>query len=230
MKKTIFYFFLILFLTIGTSFYFVKLKGYWINIPDSKIYPIKGIDISHHQGEISWDKIDKNEIQFVYIKATEGGDFKDKKFLHNVKHFKELNIPIGAYHFFTFCKDGKTQAQNFLDSIKSLSLDLPPVVDLEFPGNCSLRPSVDDFSKELYHFIEAIENVSSKELILYTNDEFYYKYLAKNFKYRTYWYRNIFTSPEKFPSKTVIWQYSEFGKINGIEGNVDLNVVKLKDW
>ncbi len=230
MKKITFNILVILLFIVGICFYFVKVKGYWINIPDTKIYSVKGIDISHHQGDIGFDLIDKSEFDFVYIKATEGGDFKDKKFLQNIKKFKELNIPVGAYHFFTLCKDGKTQAENFLDSIQSISIDLPPVIDLEFPGNCSLRPSVEDFSFQLIEFIKSVEKFSSKEIIFYTNEEFYYKYLSNNFTNRKYWYRNIFDSPEKFPSKTIIWQYSEFGKIKGIKGNVDLNVVKLDDW
>lgn len=51
-----------------------------LNYPSIYKYPVQGIDVSHHQNEIEWNKIDKSKIRFVFIKATEGGDFKEKLF------------------------------------------------------------------------------------------------------------------------------------------------------
>ena len=43
-------------------------------------YPIQGFDVSHHQKEIQWQQISPEKYNFVYLKATEGGDFKDTLF------------------------------------------------------------------------------------------------------------------------------------------------------
>ncbi|AQT43495.1 lysozyme [Bartonella apihabitans] len=62
-------------------------------------YPVRGIDVSHHQGEIDWHKIKSQNISFAYIKATEGGDFKDPQFKKNWDHALEAGLRVGAYHF-----------------------------------------------------------------------------------------------------------------------------------
>ena len=50
------------------------------NNPSREIYPVRGVDVSHHQGKIDWDTLARQDIQFAYIKATEGSNFKDKIF------------------------------------------------------------------------------------------------------------------------------------------------------
>ncbi|EKR19417.1 glycosyl hydrolase family 25 domain protein [Leptospira interrogans serovar Pyrogenes str. 2006006960] len=60
----------------------------WFVYPSTSQYPIRGIDVSNHQGKIDWTLVPKSEISFVYIKATEGRDFKDKSFHLNWKKAK----------------------------------------------------------------------------------------------------------------------------------------------
>jgi lysozyme len=62
-------------------------------------YSIRGFDVSHHQGEINWKKISPMQYQFVYLKATEGGDFKDRNFQENWLKARERGLHVGAYHF-----------------------------------------------------------------------------------------------------------------------------------
>ena len=90
LKLLLFTIILGLFLCLGI-FYFPELR-----------YDIHGIDISHHQGKISWDEIDTSYVKFVYIKATEGSDFQDSLFSFNRNEATRRGIPVGAYHFFTF--------------------------------------------------------------------------------------------------------------------------------
>lgn len=72
-----------------------------LNYPSRDDFPIQGIDISHHQKEIDWDRLKVSEIQFIFIKATEGGDFKDKRFQLNWRDARDRGFAVGAYHFFT---------------------------------------------------------------------------------------------------------------------------------
>ncbi|MCG6142695.1 GH25 family lysozyme [Leptospira mtsangambouensis] len=224
-----------IFLTIivlSTILAMISIKGFglWINNPDKRIYQLMGIDLSHHQGQIDWNKFKNENIDFVYLKSTEGGDYIDSMYSENTKKINEIGIPVGAYHFFTLCTKGVIQANNFINTVDKNKITLAPVVDLEFPGNCKNRPSLEEFTKELNDFIIVVEKYFNKELILYTNNDFYNKYLKENYKGKLFWYRNIFTSPADFKSKAVIWQFSEFGKIDGISGSVDLNVIKKEDW
>ena len=98
-----------------TGLYFAYTKGYIrMNYPSFEEYPVQGIDVSHHQQTIDWGKLDKQSVQFAFIKATEGGNHKDSLFQENWRLAIHHNVPVGAYHFFTFCKDGDAQARNYI--------------------------------------------------------------------------------------------------------------------
>ncbi|HEV7717761.1 MAG TPA: GH25 family lysozyme, partial [Arsenicitalea sp.] len=111
--------------------------------PDRLKYPVRGIDVSHHQGKIDWPGVAVTGVSFAYIKASEGGDHVDTAFGPNWSGARSVGITVGAYHFFTLCRPGAEQAANFL---RVLPLDqpmLPPVIDLEFGGNCKARPTAE---------------------------------------------------------------------------------------
>ncbi|TWP23578.1 lysozyme [Apibacter muscae] len=196
------------------------------NYPSKTEYPIRGIDISRHQNNIQWYLIDTTEVHFVYIKATEGSDFIDRKFSYNWKKAWERNIPVGAYHFFTFCKSGNDQANNFINTVPKLSEILPPVIDLEYGGNCKTsRLSKNEILKEIKIFEEKIHNYYGKKPILYVTQEFYEDFLMDKFHDNPLWYRNIYRSPKiKGDRNWLFWQYSNRGHMNGINTYVDLNV------
>ncbi|MDH6341589.1 GH25 family lysozyme M1 (1,4-beta-N-acetylmuramidase) [Parabacteroides sp. PFB2-12] len=88
----------------------------------------QGIDVSHHQGEINWEQVgaDKN-IQFVYIKATEGTSFKDPKYRYNTKQAQKQGIKTGAYHYFRTILTPPKQAEHFINTIKNSNLQLIPL-------------------------------------------------------------------------------------------------------
>ncbi|HNF48550.1 MAG TPA: GH25 family lysozyme [Chitinophagales bacterium] len=195
--------------------------------PDKSVYPLTGIDISHHQGIIEWSKA-KNEISFVFVKATEGSDFADANFKDNIDSIVKYNIPYSAYHFFTFCSSGKNQAINFINHFKIDSNSLPPVIDLEFLGKCNTR-NKDSFNvkNEIKDFLEAVQLHYKKIPIIYTTYEFYNRYLLNDFSTYHFWIRDLFKEPDlKDGKEFVFWQYSNSGNINGIKGNVDMNVFK----
>ena len=126
----------LLFLCLGGTAFFAYTHGVFrFNYPSASSFSSEGIDVSHHQGEIDWPSIPKERISFAYIKATEGGDWKDKNFLSNWNGAKQAGLKVGAYHFFTLCRNGKTQARNFIDYVPNESSMLAPVIDLEYVGN-----------------------------------------------------------------------------------------------
>lgn len=193
--------------------------------PDSTKYPIQGIDISHHQGTIDWQALkQEGNVQFVFMKATEGGDFKDSKFQYNWKAAKEFGIRRGAYHFYSFCKSGAEQAANFIASVPVDKNALPPVVDLEFLGSCKKRPPVQEAIKELQIFLDLLEKQYGKRPILYTTYAFYGVYLKEDLTSYDLWIRDTQKEPilENRPWK--FWQFSNRGTRKGIKGRVDLNV------
>lgn len=199
----------------------------WFVYPSESKYPIRGIDVSNHQGEIDWKKVSESKISFAYIKATEGGDWKDKAFSKNWKEANQLGIRVGAYHFFTLCRSGKEQASNFISYVPKDPESLPPVADLEFVGNCKERPPIQDIKKEIQDFLIELENHYGKRPILYLTYEFIDLYLKDDFSEYPVWIRDIFGHPpNSFKRNWIIWQYHSRARLEGIEGPVDLNVWK----
>jgi lysozyme len=198
------------------------------NEPDRKQFPIRGIDISSHQQQIDWDKLDRSPIDFILIKATEGGNFRDPLFNSNWQHARQKGKIVGAYHFFTFCKSGREQAQNYIDTVPRSPQTLPPVIDLEFSGNCRSQPTSAALARELQTFISIVENTYHKKPILYVTYEFYDRYLANRSSNQPIWISDFY-SFNKLPLLSdrqtwLFWQYSERGSIAGISTPVDLNV------
>ena len=99
-------------------------------------------------------------------------------FLENWRKAKQAGLIRGAYHFFTFCRPGKEQAQNFIATVPVESGTLPPVIDLEFGGNCQARPPREDLVSELTEYIAEIERVYQQTPILYVTYEAYDAYLS----------------------------------------------------
>jgi lysozyme len=209
----------------GILFYFGIIQA---NYPDRSRFPVRGIDISNHQQQIDWEQLDRSAINFVLIKATEGGDFKDPRFESNWENSKQYGVIVGAYHFFTFCKSGREQAQNYISAVPKLPGTLPPVIDLEFSGNCRSQPTPEALATELNAFIAIVEKFYQKRSILYVTHEFYDRYLRDRSAIQPIWISDFY-SFNKLPilvdgKQWLFWQYSERGRIAGIPTLVDLNV------
>jgi lysozyme len=146
-------------------------------------------------------------------------------FLFNWALAKTLKIKRGAYHYFTFCRNGKAQAENFLETAKFERGDLPPVIDIEFGGNCERNVfKKEQLIAEIQAFIEEVENLYCAKPIIYTTNEFYKDYIAGNFLDCPIWIRDVLTKPQLPDNRQwAFWQY-RIDTLAGIEGEVDMNV------
>lgn len=200
------------------------------NYPSQARYPVRGIDVSHHQGAIDWAAVARNgDVHFVYIKATEGGDFKDRAFAANWAGAQAAGIVRGAYHFFTFCRDGKTQAANLLETVPDEPGTLPIAIDLEFDGNCAARPEPPVLASEVRDLIATIQARRSYRPVLYVTPQFYDRYMKDHlalYPEHVLWWRNIVWEPrQRNCERWSLWQFSNRGRRLGFQNPVDLNVV-----
>lgn len=118
----------------------LTMAGFYGDASYPNEYSIQGIDISHHQGEINWTKLQSatigdNPIRFIIIKATEGADFLDENFNDNFYNARENGFIRGAYHYFKPNTPALLQAKYFLKQVHLEPGDLPPVLDIEEKGN-----------------------------------------------------------------------------------------------
>ena len=188
-------------------------------------YPVKGFDVSHHQHDIQWSQISPQEFQFVYLKATEGGDFKDRKFQDNWLKARERGFLVGAYHFYRLCRDGKIQAQNFIATVPNKADALPPVIDLEYDSNCINTYSKEQLLLEIQDMHDQLKQHYGKQPIFYISKSFYNIVLAEQFDQVPLWVREYQGQPKlKGEPKWLFWQHTNQGKIKGISTPVDLNV------
>jgi lysozyme len=186
-----------------------------------------GVDVSNHQGEIDWPAVADDDIAFAYVKATEGGDFVDDWFDTNWAGASEVGLAVGAYHFFTLCRPGADQAANFLDVVPSEDAGLPPALDLEFPGNCSERPTREWVQAEVAIWIDEVERTTGEQVLLYVEPAFDGVYGILDDFDRPEWKRRILRRPGG--DRWLVWQLSYFADVDGIDGGVDLNVMRPLD-
>lgn len=190
--------------------------------PDRAAFPVRGVDVSHHQGTIDWPVVARSDVSFAFIKATEGGDYLDDTFARNFAEARAAGLAVGAYHFFTLCRPGAEQATNFLKAVPRGQPMLPPVIDLEFTGSCPARPSIEQVRVELDTFFSAVEKALGRPMMIYAGSDFEQMYGLALPK-RERWVRSI-----AWPIATepwLIWQYHNAGRVDGIDTEVDLNVL-----
>lgn len=196
-----------------------------LNYPSRILYPVHGVDVSHHQGEIDWELVKDDGYDFAIIKATEGGDWKDTKYSQNVLSARENDVVVCSYHYYSFCKDPVLQANHFISVIGDLSGSLPPAIDIEFDQNCNGALPVLEFRKNLLKFVAVIVEEYGVYPIIYCNEDFFFKYLdAKEFLDCDFWIRNVVSQPDLNGKMWSFWQYTAKGKVSGITGLTDLNV------
>lgn len=205
-------------------------RSRWQALYGKEVYPegfsIRGIDVSHHQGVIDWEKlskaqIGKDPISFVFIKATEGQDFLDENFNDNFYQARENGLLRGAYHYFKPNVSAKLQAQYFLKQVHLEEGDLPPVLDIEEVGNLS----PEELRKASLTWLKAVEKHYHVPPILYTNYKFKVDYLnTKDFDRYPYWIAHYYVRTISYQGPWKFWQHTDRGRLNGIKGNVDLNI------
>ena len=193
--------------------------------PSDEAWPVQGIDVSHHQAEIEWGALEAQGVDFAYIKATEGG-------ISSIRGSRKTGAggrgrhPPRAYHFFTLCRSGTEQAANFIANVPADAGALPPVVDLEYMGNCSERPKIADFAKELKAYLGAVEAHYGQPATLYLTEEFDTAYAVSSTFDRELWLRSLGVEPDYGARDWTIWEVSNFRQLDGIHGRVDWNVMR----
>lgn len=198
----------------------------WFNAPSVSKYPIRGIDVSHHQDTINWEVLTKKEnIAFAYIKATEGTNYQDPLYNFNNSQANKYGLKTGAYHYYRFCKPGYEQAINFINKVNPNEMSLPPAIDLEFMENCDSIPDIKNLEEELKEYIAIISDHYDKQPLIYLTMESFNQIYIKTDLDLDIWIRNVITSarlPKDY--QWLFWQYSPRGNLEGIRSFVDLNV------
>ena len=190
-------------------------------------YEVRGIDLSHHNGRIKYDELDS--LDFVFLKVTEGITLTDRDFSKHYSAFREKEIAIGAYHFFRFDIDGKSQARHFLNHLEGKEFQIPLVVDVEQENNPILpREKV---IARLRAFVKEIKLHTGIKPIIYTNGIGYSDFISDDFDDHTLWFSST-NSWRPAMMDCTFWQFNIKADLPAITHDVDLNVFRgsREEW
>lgn len=193
-----------------------------------------GIDVSKYQGVIDWSKVKTSGVKFAMIRGayrgyTEGNISEDPQFLNNIKGAYENGIKVGVYFYSSAINEAEAieEANYILNLINKYGvgnyITYPITIDIEdFEGTRNYNLTVQERTNIVKAFCNTIRNAGYKPMV-YSYTYFLENKLDMNqlTNYDTWiadyygntWYKRPFT----------IWQYTDKGVINGIQGNVDLN-------
>ena len=196
-----------------------------INNPE---YKVRGVDVSSYQGDIDWNVLSLQGIDFAYIKATEGSSTVDRCFEANWTNASKTPLRIGAYHFFSFESSGENQAKLFISTVEAVPNMLPPVIDVEFYGRFHGADDidVDAVKKELRSMINVLTEHYGVKPIIYVSRDTYELIVKDDFSDCGLWYRSVY-GPVPKDVKWTIWQYSNRHVLKGYNGSeryIDMNV------
>ncbi|MDO4462705.1 MAG: GH25 family lysozyme, partial [Bacteroidia bacterium] len=205
-------------------------------LPEGYVY---GIDVSHFQGDIEWEKVThiaydpivnrvrkdgtlKKKIRFAIVKATEGSSnhYDDENYYINRAEIKRKGLVFGAYHVLTSGGKVEEQAKRYIEVTRLEKGDIRPILDVENDIKLKGRELIDAIKS----WIRIVENHYKCKPIIYTSYNLYKRALnIDEFKEYDFWiaqYNNMTIDVD-----CAIWQFSHCGKIEGISGRVDLNVL-----
>lgn len=217
-----------------TFFYTAKKKRNYIRTENTSISKTKqlfGIDISHHNGVIDWNQVykSKHPISYVFIKATQGEKWIDKRFHHNWQRLSERGYVKGAYHFYSPDANSTNQFNLYCRTVKLEKGDLLPVLDVE--KNSKLGR--DNLIKGVRNWVNLCEQKYGCKPIIYTGRKFYLEFLKDEFSECPLWIASYSSENSIGNIDWDLHQFTEKVIVKGIPENVDGNnfngdLVKLK--
>ncbi len=207
-------------------------------IKDGQVISHKGIDVSKHQGEIDWAKVASDGVEFAFIRVGNrgygtGAIVEDAQFEANIKGALSNGIQVGVYFFSQAINEEEAmdEAQFVLEKIAPYKIQCPVVIDVEKVSDSEARMnqiSLEQRTSNTLVFLETVE-AAGYEVMLYHNMEMGTLMLdMEQFEDYSKWFA-YYNKEIYYPYVFDVWQYSDKGKVDGITGDVDLNI-SFKLW
>jgi GH25 family lysozyme M1 (1,4-beta-N-acetylmuramidase) len=191
--------------------------------------PASIIDVSQAQGVIDWPRVKAAGVKTAILRASQGLTQVDTRFVTNANAALAAGLEIGVYHALIASSDGAKQAVHFLKTIEAFREDLalPLVIDVELQNGQSPKQIADT----LFAMAEDAESATGQLPMLYTSSGFFNgqvggqhdEYFADLPLWIAHWTKAAKPLLPRCWHDYAYWQYSDKGKIDGIQGNVDLS-------
>lgn len=205
---------------------------------DDTYTSIPGIDVSSHQGMIDWKKVKEAGVQFAYIRCGYRGYEtglinKDETFDYNISQAKANDIQVGVYFFSQAVsqEEAEEEAEFTLSCMKKYDIDLPVVYDFEKPGGIFARTytqSKDVTTENAVLFCHIMQRKGYDAMIYNSTNLFEKLFNLEYIQEFGTWVAHYNTPYPTYPYTYQIWQYSDSGKIDGIDQAVDLDLMFIR--
>ena len=142
----------------------------------ARAFTVHGVDVSKYQGNVDWNAVQQGGVKFAYIKATEGADRLDPKFVQNWQGAKAAGLPRGAYHFVYWCRPWNENMAWFEHNVPPDREALPPVLDVEATPDsptCPRQLEREPTLREIRAMLTEMERYYGKKPVIYTTVDFY---------------------------------------------------------
>lgn len=185
----------------------------------------KGIDVSGWQDpkSVDWTKVKASGISFVMIKRSEG----NKAMTTFDEHYagsKSVGMNVGAYHYLKALTvaESEKEADTFISLLKGLKFEMPVALDIEDKSQAGLGKKL--LTDMCIAFLTKLE-AAGYWAMLYCNSNWLNNILDKPRLDRfALWLANWSTNKPTWCNNYGIWQYTDEGKVAGINENVDMNI------
>lgn len=191
-----------------------------------------GIDVSNHQGDIDWESVKNNGVEFVFIRIGFGHNreakiMEDEKFRQNLEGARNVGLKVGLY-FYSYATEiweAEEQANWIVKTLNGEKIDLPIVFDYEtwksFP---TYNINIVDLNKVAKRFLDILHD-NGYEGMNYSSK--YYLNTIWNLSEYPTWLAH-YVSKTNYDKDFKVWQFSNTGEVPGINGFVDLDVLYLE--
>lgn len=199
---------------------------------------LTGIDVSEHQYDIDWEKVAADGIDFAMIRvgyrgSTAGQIYTDEYFEKNIAGATAAGLKVGVYFYSQAinAEEAAEEAAFVLNAIRPYKVTFPVVFDWEIVGGSDARTytvSRAVLCESAKTFCRAVEDAGYDAMIYFTQYLGYRKYILRQLSDYEFWYAEYEAKP-RIVFNFDMWQYSSTGSVNGIDGDVDLNIYFRKN-
>lgn len=184
----------------------------WLHLrnprPNAQQYPQLGVRLSQTDGSQDFDALKKQQVSFVYLKATEGASYFDDNFDANYSQTTGSNLRVGVYHYFSFSSTPSNQAASFYKHVGGSIGDLPLAIEVT---NYTTVPKQAELTRNLQQLVTLLQTHYGVRVILMGTPTM----LAKVKSVAPTAGRMVISSEARAAKSAMFWEYAADAKIPG---------------